>query len=862
MSDPACKNRRVTRRPHLAQHLLLSVRFATVAINSDPDINHVSKMSALLKKLFANEFESTSAKMMRGVLAGAAAGILCVTSFLGFRSAEPAVDTSLVYAQLTSVLPSTDPLLLKRASTKWGHVALDAAQGFGAEGVEVLDTFGDEAAYCLKHDRAAFSMLTRLEKLDSLRFRLSAGPWRRAVLDWAQNGRLDIFVRRLNELSADLLAIADRTPSALPLLLRDDAPTARTMLDQYGDRAWQLFAATNFAEAPAGTERVAVALAKHRELMLQLNEEFGLSAALLLVPPVESGASGLPEIVLHACKRLGPLLGVTLMLADYDDVARLLAEGVSVEAVCHGIDLLAAQPDFVRQLAVEEPSVLRLFAETWAGQPVGAEAFRRCGPAATIAYTYYGSDRHMSQAAVTAIGRIGWSAFVVFDTYREYGHFHDLLRRPELMQPGQPEPLVIDAIGNIALHGQEKIDVYLGTKNLGGQLMLDHHPQSDSEKILQWVPLYAAYRVGEKYANGLHVGRSELLMAGVDTALTLAPIKGAGKVLGRAEAMGERAASSAALNAGEKEILKAGGQQIVSNSEKLALEIYAREGGDLSRFGAEAGKIALQRLSARAEGLPLQLADRRAEYIAAARAGDLGAKQLIAEEIGMAGAEQYARKTGCEILQLGKARQGSGFDLVVRDGNRIKVIEAKGGSSPVKKYHGYLQGTPEYTREVAKDTLARSSKSAEEKAAAREVLKALDEKRLDIEVVRTRHVQGTPKPVQVESAVSVGVAPTTPGSSAAIKGLLLRTPGAATAFVHGAGPEGGVLAMENFIGRSQAMARRAGIDLWKPGAGPLRPRSVSRNGIKMTIDAAKLPAASAMNEPGEFGVAVMERSLQ
>ena len=68
--------------------------------------------------------------------------------------------------------------------------------------------------------------------------------------------------------------------------------------------------------------------------------------------------------------------------------------------------------------------------------------------------------------------------------------------------------------------------------------------------------------------------------------------------------------------------------------------------------------------------------------------------------------------------------------------------------------------------------------------------------------------------------------------------------------------------MENFIGRSQAMARRAGIDLWKPGAGPLRPRSVSRNGIKMTIDAAKLPAASAMNEPGEFGVAVMERSLQ
>jgi hypothetical protein len=294
----------------------------------------------------------------------------------------------------------------------------------------------------------------------------------------------------------------------------------------------------------------------------------------------------------------------------------------------------------------------------------------------------------------------------------------------------------------------------------------------------------------------------------------------------------------------------------------LAIEILTREGVDLSRFGSEAGKIAVQRLSARAEGIPLQLADRRSEYVAAALAGDLGKKLLIAEEIGMAGAEQYARKTGCEILHLGKARQGPGFDLVVRDGNRIKHIEAKGGESPIKMYHGYLQGTPDYTRAVAKDTLARSSTSNEEKAVAHEVLKAMDEGRLDIEVVRTRHVQGTPKPVKVESAVSVGGASATPVSSSAIKELLLRTFGAATAFVHGAGPEGGALAIENFIGRSQAMAKRAGVDLWKPGAGPLRPRSVSRKGTQMTIDSCKLPATSAMNEPGEFGVAIMERSLQ
>ncbi|NLX94728.1 MAG: hypothetical protein GXY83_00990 [Rhodopirellula sp.] len=252
--------------------------------------------------------------------------------------------------------------------------------------------------------------------------------------------------------------------------------------------------------------------------------------------------------------------------------------------------------------------------------------------------------------------------------------------------------------------------------------------------------------------------------------------------------------------------------------------------------------------------------EQQAEYGAARSAGDLGAKSLIAEEIGLEGARKYAVETGCDPLYVGKARQGTGFDLVFRDGNRIKVIEAKGGGSQVKRFRGHWQGTPEYTRAVAEDVLARSSASADEKAAAKEVLKAMEESRLDIEVVRTEHVQGKPLPTRVESSVSVGNA--TYLSASEIKNMLLRTPGATIAFVRDGGKESAQSAMENFINRSQAMAKRAGVDLWKPGAGPLMPRTLRRKGEEVIVNTLQLPAAGEMGGVGEFSLAIMERVLQ
>jgi len=532
-------------------------------------------------------------------------------------------------AQLQSILPQSDPLLLDRVSATWAYTAIDAARQYGEEGVNVLETFGDDADYCLKNDPKAFAALTRLWKLDPAHFRL-AGSWNRGVVDWAQEGKLDAFLHKIDRLPAGRLATSDTTPASLPLLLVDDAPQAHAILDQYGYRAWRLFMSINFMDSPASVERVAEAVAKYHDLPLELNDRYGLPAALMLVaPPTEKGSKLIPDVVQYACAVLDKPLAVVLMLQNYDDATKMLDAGVEPARLYRALDLLAAQPEFVQMLAAEDGYVLRLLTETWNGKSVGIEAFRRCGPAATIAYTFYGSDQRLNQAAVIAMARVGWPAFDVFTRFREYGPFYDLLRRPELMRSDDLNPLVIDAVGNVSRYGQEKIDVYLKTVNLTGQLMQDRYPEPSSEKVLQWVPLYMAYRVGEKYAKGLHVSDSELLWAGVDVALTLTPLKGSGKAASGAKALakaaeretaeavvsqGERAIARTALSAGEKKLLGTAERELVSSVEKTAVEVLKHEGVDLTRHGAEAGKIAMKRLEARGDGIALELADRSAEY--------------------------------------------------------------------------------------------------------------------------------------------------------------------------------------------------------------------------------------------------------
>lgn len=100
--------------------------------------------------------------------------------------------------------------MVSRVGGTWGYTSLDAAKQYGEDGLRVLDTFGDDAAFFLKKKPEAFASLTHLWKLDPARFRLVHGPWNRAVVDWAEAGKLDAFLKNLNQLPPARLAATGR----------------------------------------------------------------------------------------------------------------------------------------------------------------------------------------------------------------------------------------------------------------------------------------------------------------------------------------------------------------------------------------------------------------------------------------------------------------------------------------------------------------------------------------------------------------------------------------------------------------------------------------------------------------------------
>ncbi|MBQ2821089.1 MAG: hypothetical protein IJF17_05825 [Thermoguttaceae bacterium] len=138
-------------------------------------------------------------------------------------------------------------------------------------------------------------------------------------------------------------------------------------------------------------------------------------------------------------------------------------------------------------------------------------------------------------------------------------------------------------------------------------------------------------------------------------------------------------------------------------------------------------------------------------------AGDQGRNPLV-EEIGEEGAERLAKERGWTKV-LGKEHKTpshrQGFDQVWKSADgHVHVIEAKGGTSPLGTGYGFRQGTPEWAVRAAEDTL-RSGKAGEaEKQAARMVLKAAEEGKMSVHVVRTEHVLGKPKMPKWESMKS------------------------------------------------------------------------------------------------------------
>jgi len=125
--------------------------------------------------------------------------------------------------------------------------------------------------------------------------------------------------------------------------------------------------------------------------------------------------------------------------------------------------------------------------------------------------------------------------------------------------------------------------------------------------------------------------------------------------------------------------------------------------------------------------------------------GQLTTKQV--EQFGEDGVKFLAEKNGWQAI-LTPADKGSrrqGFDYVYRSANNTIVVEAKGGKSPLGTGYGSRQGTPEWAVKAAEATLKSNAATEADKQAAKIVLKAAREGKLDVAVIRTEHVHGVPK---------------------------------------------------------------------------------------------------------------------
>ena len=111
-----------------------------------------------------------------------------------------------------------------------------------------------------------------------------------------------------------------------------------------------------------------------------------------------------------------------------------------------------------------------------------------------------------------------------------------------------------------------------------------------------------------------------------------------------------------------------------------------------------------------------------------------------AERIGTQGAAKYAAERGW-IKLLGAQGRGisQGPDFVYLDpfSNRVRVIEAKGGSSQPKRTYDSMQGTNTNAIRSAQFVLKSARASQREKWAAALVIRAAQKNRLETGVVRT-----------------------------------------------------------------------------------------------------------------------------
>ena len=491
-------------------------------------------------------------------------------------------------------------------------------------------------------------------------------------------------------------------------------------------------------------------------------------------------------------------------------------------------------------------------------------------------YTYYASDDRLKLPALLVLAKLGWPAYGVLERYHSYGNFHRFLRRAEpegLMNPQHNPPLIVKAVHQISRQGQEKLDSYAEVPNLSGQIQRDATGPLPEEAVLEWVPGYIAYRTAGDWKRGFHVTGGDVFWGTVDAIGTSTMVYGL--ATNAAKTVARKAVQESAKDVAKK-LLPAGGRiatdvekkaaqsaleqletQSARLSQELADKLIHHEGADLGRFGAKLPEIISKRAEARTGGIFVGVADRRAEYLALAEQSNVDGKARLVEELGDEGARKYAAEVGYEPIYQAKPGTGKGFDHVYRDGNRIKVVEVKGGEGPIMAYYGHKQGTLEYTREVA--TRALKSQRPGERETAQLVLDAMQEQRVDVEVVRTRHVQGRPQPTQVESIASpIKIVQLDPQEARA---LLMQTPGMAAQWVEATAQAAETKPLNATLAEGRAVGSQLGISLWHNGDSILAPRSVCRKGVPLSLPVGEVSPRGLPGAVGEFSIALMERML-
>ena len=139
--------------------------------------------------------------------------------------------------------------------------------------------------------------------------------------------------------------------------------------------------------------------------------------------------------------------------------------------------------------------------------------------------------------------------------------------------------------------------------------------------------------------------------------------------------------------------------------------------------------------------------DYRARYLLAS----LGERNTIAMTIGEEGVERFAGERRLKVFLSPRGRSiPIGPDSVYWNpkSGTLQVLEAKGGTSPLKWTYGSLQGTNKNVIRSADGFLRRSGTTWKERIQMARIIKAAQTGHLETGVVRTPHVLGRPSDPQ------------------------------------------------------------------------------------------------------------------